>query len=72
MKSKFTLLRMLILAGILTATASGPRILFAQDEVLQPGDEIGGDCAFKTRWKDAHGKCPSCCDARDYSCPCTI
>lgn len=28
-------------------------------------------CEFKTRWKDAFQKCTGCCDAREYSCPCT-
>ena len=45
----------------------------AQQDV-EVGDEIGGggDCQWKTRWKDAHGLCPGCCDATQYSCPCTI
>ena len=30
-----------------------------------------GGCDWKTRWKDAHGKCTGCCDATQYSCPCT-
>lgn len=29
-------------------------------------------CDFKTRWKDAKGVCTGCCDARVYSCPCTV
>jgi hypothetical protein len=52
-------------AALLLAMASGPRLLTAQTEI----DD--GGCKFKTRWKDVHGACPVCCDAIDYSCPCT-
>lgn len=43
----------------------------AQQDV-EVGDEIGvGGCEWRTRWKDAFGKCTGCCDATQYSCPCT-
>jgi hypothetical protein len=49
---------------VLAAAAGGGRQLFAQTEVES--------CTFKTRWKDAHGKCVSCCNSIEFSCPCTI
>jgi hypothetical protein len=42
----------------------------AQQDV-EVGGEVGGDCQWKTRWIDAHGKCTGCCDATKESCPCT-
>ena len=52
-------------AALLLGASAGPRLLTAQTEVVDDA------CKFKTRWKDAHGRCPSCCNAVEYSCPCT-
>jgi hypothetical protein len=59
----FLTVAMITLSGILSA---GPRLLTAQTQIQ------GDACKFKTRWKDTHGQCPSCCDSIQYSCPCTI
>ncbi len=47
------------------AAMTGSADAVSQTEVLPEA------CEFKTRWKDAFSKCKSCCDAREFSCPCT-
>lgn len=57
--------RVLVAALACGAMTGSFEIVRAQTEVLEP------PCEFKTRWKDAFSKCKSCCDAREFSCPCT-
>ena len=52
-------------AALLMLATAGPRLLTAQQQLQDDG------CKFKTRWKDSHGRCPSCCNSIEYSCPCT-
>lgn len=68
MKFNRKLFRIFGVAAVLATVSAGPDFLTAQIESVPPG----GGCEFKTRWMDAHGQCPSCCDAREFSCPCTI
>jgi hypothetical protein len=64
MRMKRTLFR-LSAAALLVAVSAGPQLLTAQTEV----DDA--PCKFKTRWRDAYGRCPGCCNSIEYSCPCT-
>jgi hypothetical protein len=59
--------RISALALVAGATTLGSAAyLKAQNEIIATG------CEFRTRWKDAFGDCPACCDARAHGCPCTV
>lgn len=66
--------RMLKLAGaaLVMAVAGTGSDVRAQEERVIDDNGVAPACPYRTRWTDAFGKCPSCCDAVVYACPCTV
>jgi hypothetical protein len=64
---KSRVVRLTGLALVLASSSIGSAAYLRAQTEIQPSG-----CEFRTRWKDAFGDCPSCCDAREFACPCTV